>query len=318
MTKIVPLGEISDAVRRGVISIGNFDGVHKGHAVLLREARRVADRVGGPVVAVVLDPHPAAILRPNSIPEKLTWIERRAELLGHQGADFLVVIPIDPTFLNLSAAEFFRSIVVDGLTARGMAEGPNFFFGRDREGNIETLEKLCRKNKIELSIAHPSRDADLMISSTRIRERIAAGDIETASALLGHPHRIRGKVVHGAARGKTIGFPTANLSEIDVLIPAPGVYGGFANVDSLSQGTQRFAAAIHIGPNPTFEDSDKGKVEIHLLDYTGDLYDQPLIVDFVIRVRDIARFDSQQQLVAQLNRDIKSIRNSLTPSERKT
>ncbi|WP_372722127.1 bifunctional riboflavin kinase/FAD synthetase [Novipirellula sp.] len=306
MTKILPLAEVTDAVRGGVISIGNFDGVHRGHAALIRQAREMADRMAGPVVAVVLDPHPAAILRPDRVPPKLTWIERRAELLSQIDTDFLVVVPTNQAFLNLSAAQFFESLVKETLSAKGIVEGPNFFFGRGREGNIETLQTLCDEAEIELAIADSSIDNDAMISSTRIRQQLEAGNLEAAVQMLGHPHQIRGRVVRGDGRGAGIGFPTANLSEIDVLVPAVGVYGGYAIHDG-----GRYPAAIHIGPNPTFNNRSERKVEVHLMDYTGDLYDQTLQVDFVSRVRDIARFESADALVAQLQLDIASVRTSL-------
>ncbi|GAA5506491.1 bifunctional riboflavin kinase/FAD synthetase [Novipirellula caenicola] len=310
MTKIIPLAEVTDAVRGGVISIGNFDGVHRGHAALIGKAREMANRIAGPVVAVVLDPHPAAILRPDRVPPKLTWIERRAELLSHLDTDFLIVVPTNQQFLNLSAADFFSSLIKRTLAAKGMVEGPNFFFGRGREGNIETLQALCDQSEIELAVADSSIDSDAMISSTRIRQQLEAGKIESAVHMLGHPHQIRGRVVRGDGRGAKIGFPTANLDEIDVLVPAVGVYGGYAIHDG-----QRYQAAIHIGPNPTFNNRSERKVEVHLMDYTGDLYDQTLLVDFVSRVRDIARFDSAEALVAQLQMDIASVRSSLGKPE---
>ncbi|TWU43898.1 Riboflavin kinase [Novipirellula aureliae] len=305
MTKLLRLSEITDAVRYGVISIGNFDGVHRGHAVLIGAARRLADRLHGPVVAVAFDPHPAEILRPDRAPAQLTWLERRAELLGEQGADFLVIIPIGQAFLNLSATEFFVSLVRDQFASKGIVEGPNFFFGRSRQGNIETLRSLCEQHSIELSVAESSKDAESMISSTRVRDFIRSGDIDAANGLMGHPHRLRGTVGHGAGRGKSIGFPTANLTDIDVLVPGVGVYGGHAIVDG-----NRHTAAIHIGPNPTFDDSEKRKVEVHLLDYNGDLYQRPMMVDVDTRVRDIVRFDSPEKLVEQLNKDISSIREN--------
>ncbi len=150
-----------------------------------------------------------------------------------------------------------------------------------------------------------------MISSTRIRDLLQAGDIETAIELLGEPYRIRGRVVGGDKRGREIGFPTANLDQVDGIIPGPGVYGGVGYVGD----RQRFLAAIHVGPNPTFEDDGSCKTEIHLLDFSGDLYGQTLQVDFVTSVRDIARFDSAQQLATQLSRDVGTIRQRLTTDD---
>lgn len=297
----------SQTVRGGVISIGNFDGVHLGHASLLREVRRIADRLAVPAVVVVLDPHPATILRPDRAPARLTWIERRAERMATLGIDKLVVCPTTREFLQLTAEQFFRSLVAERLAAKAMVEGPNFFFGRDRGGDIATLGSLCQQSGIELRIVEPSRYAGQMVSSTRIRQLLEQGDVAGAALLLGTPYRIRGTVIGGARRGRAIGFPTANLGGVDVLVPGPGVYGGDVTI-----GGKRLTAAIHIGPNPTFDCDGSLKVEIHLLDYDGDLYGQQLLVDLLFRVRDIARFDSVETLVGQLNQDVETIRTRLT------
>ncbi|NND96265.1 MAG: bifunctional riboflavin kinase/FAD synthetase [Pirellulaceae bacterium] len=291
----------------GVISIGNFDGVHKGHAVLLNQVTQLAKADGAPTIAVIFDPHPAAILRPDRIPPQLTWIERRAELLDRLGIDYLLVCETSRELLNLTAEQFFQNLIVDRLRAKAIVEGPNFFFGRGRGGNIQTLEQLCRQHEIQLTIAEPMLVDGEWISSTRIRNLLADGMIEQANELLGVPHRVRGTVTRGEQRGRQIGFPTANLTDIDVVVPGPGVYGGFVPL-----GAQTYLAAIHIGPNPTFSDDAATKVEVHLLDYSADLYDAPLIVDFVTAVRDIARFDSAEQLSEQLARDVNTIRNHLT------
>jgi riboflavin kinase/FMN adenylyltransferase len=295
------------AIQGAVITIGNFDGVHLGHAALLGNVKALARRMGGPAVAVVLDPHPATILRPDAAPVRLTWIERRAELMEQLGIDALVVCETSPEFLSLTADEFFRLLVIQRLQARAIVEGPNFFFGRDRGGDIAVLKELCEAENVDLQIVPPASADGQMISSTRIRELLGAGNVEDAAALLGTQPRIRGSVARGAGRGRQIGFPTANLINIDVVVPAVGVYGGTAEVNGCE-----FQAAIHIGPNPTFEHDGATKVEIHLLDFDGDLYDQVLLVDFVMRVRDIARFDSADRLIQQLEQDITIIRSRLS------
>ena len=290
-------------VQGGVITIGNFDGVHRGHAVLLSEVRRMADQIGGPAVAVVLDPHPATILRPQHAPTRLTWIERRAELMDTHGIDGLVVCETTRQFLGMTAEQFFDLLIRERLKARAMVEGPNFFFGRDRGGDVGRLGSMCAEMGIGLTIVEPTMDDGQMISSTRIRELLGEGKIETANAMLGHCHRIRGNVVSGAKRGREIGFPTANLSQIDVVIPAPGVYGGRVKIDD-----NEHDAAVHVGPVPTFEDNGESKVEVHVLDYDGDLYERSLEVDLLHRVRDVTRFESTDKLVKQLHQDISTIR----------
>ncbi|QDT02518.1 Riboflavin kinase [Rubripirellula lacrimiformis] len=342
MTQIVPLANVTDIAQHralgrlhgGAITIGNFDGVHIGHAALLRQVRKLADQVGGPAVAVVLDPHPATVLRPEHAPPRLTSISRRAELMHPLGIDALVVCDTTDGLLRLTADQFYQSLIRGALDAKGIVEGPNFFFGRGREGSIETLKTLSSPDGIQLQIAHPTTMDGEMVSSTRIRRLLDSGDVDQATALLGRPYRIRGTVVAGQGRGRTIGFPTANLSQIDGQVPAPGVYAGQVRMNPpsaawnplpspASQSTAAklpFAAtddefcpaAIHIGPNPTFDDNQSTKVEIHLIDYDVDLYGQSLSVDFVARTREIIKFDSPAALVDQIQHDIQTIRHQLT------
>ena len=295
------------SIQGGVITIGNFDGVHRGHANLLEHVRGLADQLGGPAIAMVLDPHPATILRPKFAPKRLTEIETRAELMDRLGIDALVVCQINRHFLNLTAEQFFSSLVVDRLNAKAMVEGPNFFFGRDRGGNVEVLAELCGQADLNLHIVEPMHVGTQMISSTRIRGLLAEGAVAGAADLLGHPHRIGGIVSSGAQRGREIGFPTANLSEIEVVVPHHGVYAGY-----LRTRDGNHAAAIHVGPNPTFESNGDFKVEVHALDYDGDLYDQRVQVDFLHRVRDVVRFESTKALVRQLHQDIAEIRRVLS------
>ena len=300
------------AIRGGVITIGNFDGVHRGHASLLHQVRKLADTLAGPAVAMVLDPHPASILRPEFAPPRLTGIQRRADLMDGYGIDALVVCETNRDFLKLSAEQFFQSLVVDRLAARAMVEGPNFFFGRDRTGDADVLKRLCLESGIRLEIVRPTSADGQMISSTRIREALGNGDTESANEMLGVPYRLRGKVTSGAGRGRQIGFPTANVSDVDSVIPRSGVYGGYAT----TQGGKRRLAAIHVGPSPTFEEKGESKVEVHLPDFQADLYGETLLVDFHTRVRDIARFDSPEQLVQQMHVDIGTIRQRMTGADR--
>ncbi|MFK8114608.1 MAG: bifunctional riboflavin kinase/FAD synthetase [Rubripirellula sp.] len=322
MTKILPLDDLpglasateADAssefseIAGGVITIGNFDGVHQGHAMLLGQVRELADERGCPAVAVVLDPHPVTILRPDLVYRRLTRIERRAALMHEHGIDALVVCKTTSRFLQLTASEFFDSLVVGCLKASAMFEGPNFFFGRDRGGDVAVLQELCDRNGVDLRIVEPTCEGAEMVSSTRIRRLLETGNVEKANSMLGHPYLIRGTVTTGAKRGREIGFPTANLVDMDVVVPAPGVYGGFATVEGMDVAQ---VAAIHIGPNPTFEQDGESKVEIHLLGYDGDLYGQQLQVDFVTRVRNIMRFGSANELIEQLHKDIQTIRERL-------
>ena len=318
MTRIIRLSELYDStglqqfVAGGAVSIGNFDGVHLGHGELLKKNRKMADEVGGPSVAVVLDPHPAVILRPDKAPPKLSSIEQRAERMEQFGVDALVVCETTTKFLQLTAKEFFEVLVVGQLDAEAMVEGPNFFFGRDRGGDIKVLAELCQQHGVELRIVEPTESGSQMISSTRIRSLLANGEVSKAAELLGDHYRIDGTVESGASRGRSIGFPTANLTDIEMVVPAIGVYAA-----SAISNQQHYKAAVHIGPNPTFETDTAVKVEVHLLDFDDDIYGQTLSVDFVARVRDIAQFESVEELIDQLNCDIANVRSilELTPPQ---
>ena len=207
MTQIVSLDRVNDAHTAGVVSIGNFDGVHRGHTALLAEVRRLADHHGGPACVLVFDPHPAAILRPSQTPARLTWIERRAELMARVGIDYLIVCQTTQEFLQQTAERFFESLVVNRLAAQAVVEGPNFFFGSGRGGDVAMLGRLCEAAGIELAIVEPTGTDQAMISSTRIRNLLADAQIERATELLGVYHRIRGRVEPGQQRGRTLAFP---------------------------------------------------------------------------------------------------------------
>ncbi len=302
MKLIRKLENFPQNLRGGAITIGNFDGVHRGHAIIIDQLKKFASQLEGAAVVFTFDPHPVRILRPEMTPPPLTWINRKADLLAELGVDAVVAYPTDRALLNLSYLEFFQQIVVQALGARAMVEGPNFYFGRNREGDTEKLRQLCQLHEIDLEIVTPITAGDEFVSSSRIRNLIKQGDVDRAQKMLTRPYRIRGMVTHGAARGAKIGFPTANLDAIDTLVPALGVYAGRAYVDGRSHW-----AAIHIGPNPTFGE-DHRKVEAHLLNFERSIYGQPIEVDFVSRLRDIRQFDSAQSLARQLELDIESTR----------
>ena len=296
------LAELPDHWRHGAVTIGNFDGVHRGHAELVRNLRRSAKQVGGPSVVFTFEPHPVRVLRPDEAPPPLTWTERKAELLAELGVDAVIVCPTTPQLLALSADEFFRQIVVERLAARAIIEGPNFHFGRGREGDIQRLAALCEAAGIQLAIVEPVEADNAgqaeFVSSSRVRAALKQGDTAHAADLLGRPYRLRGMVTHGAGRGAQIGFPTANLDAIDTLVPAHGVYAARAVVDDTPR-----PAAVHIGPNPTFGES-LDKVECHVIGFKGSLYGQVLEVDFLRRLRTIRTFSSVEELTQQLQRDI--------------
>jgi riboflavin kinase / FMN adenylyltransferase len=292
-----------DTLRAGAVAIGNFDGVHLGHAQIVRRLLEVARQVGGPSVVFTFDPHPVRLLRPQEAPPPLTWTDRKAQLLGELGVDFMVAYPTDEALLQLSAEQFFAEIVQRRLSARALVEGPNFYFGRGRSGNIQVLRELCEKTALSLNVVPPVEIDGDYVSSSRVRRLVTEGRVEEARHLLTRPYRLRGMVMHGVSRGHHLGFPTANIGAIDTVLPHPGVYAGRAITD---EGTS-VVAAINVGPSPTFGDANS-KVEVHLIDWHGDLYGEPLEVDFLARLRDIQRFDGPEPLAAQLERDVDAAR----------
>jgi riboflavin kinase / FMN adenylyltransferase len=294
----------TDRYRGGFVAIGNFDGVHRGHQRMIGTLVAQARDAGLPAVVMTFDPHPIALLTPGRVPPTLSTLERKAELIGACGVDVLIAYPTDQTLLNLTPEEFFEQIIRDRLQAQGLVEGPNFGFGKDRTGDVDTLQSLCDRDGLVLTIVDAvACDNEPVVSSSAIRRTIAAGDLSRAVAMLGHPYRLTGVVESGAKRGTGLGFPTANIAGVQTLLPPDGVYAGCCVIAG-----ETYAAAVHLGPNPTFADQTR-KLEVHVLDFAGDLYGQRLSVDLIDRVRDTMRFESTQSLQQQLQRDIETVRS---------
>lgn len=293
------LEQLPAVARGGAMAIGNFDGVHLGHRRIVERLLERAREVDGPAVVFTFDPHPVRLLRPSESPPPLTWTERKAELLKELGVDWIVAYPTDWRLLQLTAQQFFDEIVIGAIDAKAMVEGPNFYFGHNREGTIERLAEMTRAAGLTLDIVRPVElEGGQLVSSSLIRRLISEGDVATAATMLTEPYRIRGMVTHGAGRGATIGFPTANLEAIDTLLPAIGVYAGRVPLSGMP-----VAAAINVGPNPTFGEH-AFKVEVHLIDRDESLYGEPLEVEFLSKLRDVRPFGSKDELVSQLHEDV--------------
>ncbi len=262
----------------------------------------MAGQLGTAALVFTFDPHPARLLHPEQAPAPLCWTERKAQLLAELGVQAVLAYPTDAAFLRLEAREFFDRIVLGRLEARGLVEGRNFFFGHHRQGTVEVLRQFCDQAGLKLETVEAVEIGGRIVSSSLVRKLLAAGEIGEVRRLLTRPYRLRGTVVHGAARGGGLGFPTANLAHIDTLLPGEGIYAGEAHV-----GDCRYAAALSIGPNPTFHEQAL-KVEACLLDFEGDLYDRPIEVDFLARLRDIKRFASAAELVRQMTDNVQAVR----------
>jgi riboflavin kinase/FMN adenylyltransferase len=296
------LDAVPESLRHGAMTIGNFDGVHLGHARIVGRLVARAAEVGGPAVLFTFDPHPVRILRPQHAPPPLTWTDRKAELLAELGIDALVAFPTDAAFLQLSAREFFDRIVRGAFGARAVVEGANFFFGHDRQGNVDLLRQFCDEAGMVLEVVEPVEIDGQVVSSSRVRALVSEGRMEDVCRMLTRPYRIRGRVIHGAGRGKRLGYPTANLADVATLLPAEGIYAGRALADGVW-----WPAAISLGPNPTFDEGGL-KVEAHLLDYRGDLYDRWMEIDFLARLRSVVKFASVEDLLSEMQRDVAATR----------
>jgi riboflavin kinase/FMN adenylyltransferase len=282
----------------GGLAIGNFDGVHRGHAALVAELRRQAHALGGPAVALTFEPHPLQLLRPDQFEPVLTTVPDRAKRLHEVGADHVIVLETTQDLLDLCAAEFFDRVVRQKIGPRVMVEGPNFGFGRGREGDTETLARLCLEAGLGLTIVPPLSVDGIPVSSSRVRRELIKGNARFAATLLGRPYQLRGLVGTGERRGQKLGFPTANLVKVSSLVPGNGVYA----VRVTHEGTD-WPGAANVGPNPTFGEQAR-KIEVHLIDFHGDLYGRQLGVEFIDRLRDTRPFAGVEQLVAQLRADV--------------
>ena len=291
----------------GAVTVGNFDGVHLGHQALVATARRQAGAVHGPAVVVTFDPPPHRVLHPDSGPPRppLTTLEHRAELLHVAGADHVVILRTGPALLALSPEAFFEDILIRQLGAKAAVEGYDFRFGRGRAGTTETLRQLCASRNLAFEEVPPLHHAGATVSSSRVRAAIVGGDVRLAAELLARPYRIEGRVVEGARRGRTIGFPTANLEGIPTVLPGNGVYAVRSYLDS-----RMVPGAANVGPNPTFGE-DARKIEVHLIDFSGDLYGERLAVEFIARLRETRPFGGVEELTAQLKRDVEEARRIL-------
>jgi len=289
----------------GAVTVGNFDGVHLGHRALVAAVRTLADRLGGPAVVVTFDPPPHQVLHPGPIRPPLTTLADRAELLHAAGVDHVVILQTSPALLALSPEAFFEDVLARQLAAKGIVEGYDFRFGRGRAGTNATLRSLCEAAGIACEEISQVKHRDEPVSSSRVRAAIVSGDVGSAAELLARPYRISGTVVTGAKRGRTIGFPTANLGDVPTVLPGNGVYAVRAMVD----GTM-WSAAANVGPNPTFGE-DARKIEVHLIDFTGDIYGKPMTVEFVTRLREVRPFSGVSELVEQLKRDIAAAKQAL-------
>lgn len=321
------LADVPAGTPPSVVTIGVFDGVHRGHRVGLARTVELARERGAAATVVTFEPHPLSVVRPDAVPPRLSTLRHRLELLAELGIDAVLVLPFTAEVAGWSPQEFVERVLVDALGAVGVVVGEDFRFGHRAAGDVALLTDLGRARGFTVESLVLAGDVERW-SSTRARQLVAAGDVRMAADLLTRPHRVEGEVVHGDHRGRAIGYPTANLAPPPpdspgasggtaaqpLAVPADGIYAGWL-VRHLDRPDQvRLPAAISVGTNPTFDGVDR-RVEAYVLDRSDlDLYGEQVGVEFVERLRETVRFDSVDELVRQMDRDVARARELLSPS----
>jgi riboflavin kinase/FMN adenylyltransferase len=294
---------------RCVVTIGVFDGVHKGHQLIIGRAVELARSKGVPSVVLTFDPHPMEIIRPGSHPALLTSTRYKAELLEELGVDVMCVLPFTPEFRRLGPEEFVHEVLVERLHVSAVVIGDNFRYGEKGAGDVSTLTASGKRFGFTVEGVALQGSEETTYSSTYVRSLVDAGEVEEAAQVLGREHRVEGVVVRGDGRGREIGYPTANISLVPwSAVPADGIYAGH-----LVRGEQLLPAAISIGSNPTFAGRER-RLEAYVLDFDGDLYGERVGVSFHARLRAMVRFATVEGLVAQMDQDVERTRELLSPS----
>jgi riboflavin kinase/FMN adenylyltransferase len=296
------------------LAVGNFDGVHRGHQALVAAAVAAARASGGTAAVLTFDPHPSRVLFPEQAPCTLMTLEQKAEVLAGLGIERVAVLPFTPALAARTAEEFARDVLLGTLGVRSVVVGSSFRFGHGRGGDARALSAMGARLGFSVRVVEPVLDAGEPVSSTRVREAVERGDVETAARLLGRRYFVDGRVVEGDRRGRTLGFPTANIEAENETVPAHGVYACFCR--GLDGAPASRPAAVNVGLRPTFE-GEATRVEAHLLDFEGDLYGRRLRLEFVERLREERRFAGMEALRVQIEADVESARAVLrAPSRR--
>ncbi len=311
---------------RPVLTIGNFDGVHLGHRAIMDTVIERARLLEGEAVVLTFDPHPRKVLQPDRAPRLLATREQKLEVLEAVGIDVAVLQPFDLSFARTTPEAFVRNIVWDCIRPREVFVGYDFHFGRDREGSMAALSEIGAGLGFSVTIIPEIRVSDRDVNSTRIRELLAEGDVEEAALLLGRPFAVRSRVLEGDRRGRTLGFPTANLAPENEILPSPGVYAGEVRIltgpgadrgadadaeDTVRRKEEHYGAVVNVGRRPTFYEDGRLLAEAHLLDFDGDIYGASIELAFHERLRSEQKFPGPEALKVQIAADIQIARERL-------
>lgn len=301
--------DLPRSARGAVLAIGNFDGLHRGHQTVIRAAREAAAAQGCPHGVLTFEPHPRLVFRPDQPPFRLTPFRSKARLLEEMGIDLLYVLRFAPPLYRLPAEDFVRRVLVEGLGVRHVVVGDNFHFGAKRGGTPESLRRMGGAQGFGVTVIERLGDGSAAVSSTEIRQLLVAGDMRSAARLLGRPWEIDGRVLHGAKRGRELNMPTANIDLGGMLRPAYGVFAVEAAIDAGPAPAWRPGVA-NLGISPMFSYA-KPLLEVHLLDFSGDLYGRQLRVRLIERLRPEMTFDGLPALMAQMQEDARRARSVL-------
>jgi len=292
-----------------VLTLGNFDGVHRGHQQILRRLVEVARSINGEAIVLTFHPHPATVLAPEHVPKLITDWRARVELIAAFGVDAIIMQHFTPTFSAITAEDFVRRLLVEGLGVRAVVVGHRVSFGHNRAGHATTLRQLGAKYGFAVEVIGPVEAGGHLVSSSAVRRAISHGELERAKLLLGRTPSVAGRVAHGHHRGKGLGFPTANLRIGRLVLPPDGVYAVRVRVHD-----EWWPGVTNLGFNPTFHQHERS-LEAHIFDFDGDLYGQRVEIAFVQRLRGEEKFPTPQALAQQIARDVEAARQALARSE---
>jgi len=307
MKTIHQIDNIPEELTGSYLTIGNFDGVHRGHQYLFRHLVNQARNAQRPAVVLTFDPHPKMVLHPDRRPFYLiTSIEEKIRLIETQDVDGLIIIPFNIDFSKITAREFVYDLLWEKLRIKKILIGHDYTFGKGKEGNEAFLVAQGQKLGFDVEVMGAFQVEETIISSTRVRNAILEGNVKTAAVWLGRPYNLVGMVVPGHNRGAGLGFPTANIEPEKELVPARGVYAAWARIDDKTYGS-----VLNIGMNPTFDD-DKMSIEVHLLDFQGDIYGKNLEILFMEKLRDEKKFSGPAELIVQIRKDVEQARTIMS------
>ena len=305
------LENVPQECKGGVLTIGNFDGVHRGHREIINLGKHLAKKVGGPMIAMTFELPPDLVIRPNDAPLRLCPHSEKVALLLEAGCDFVVSARTTKELLSMSPDDFIKKIIVERFHPHHLVEGHNFFFGHYRSGNVETLAAAGKTYGYQTHVVEQVTvklpEGETRVSSTLIRQLVEEGRVEDADNLLRRPFTLIGPIVGGEQIGRVLNYPTANVETIDQVVPCDGVYAGIATIED-----KKYAAAISIGNKPTLGDSNPRTIEANLLDANGDFYGHLIRLEFIAHLRDQEKFESLERLKQQIEQDVATTRKVVT------